>query len=114
MEYTNLIQVINKELAIEIPEKRSYSEIHAELAEHLNHLIKDNFDKLIAYLYRIDVNEQKLKSLLMLNPHEDAGNIIASLIIERQLEKIKSREQFSPRDNDLPTGQAGIDESEKW
>lgn len=106
MEYTDLIQVINKELAIEIPEKRSYSEMHAELAEHLNHLIKDNFDKLIAYLYRIDVNEQKLKSLLRQNPDEDAGNIMATLIIERQLEKIKTREQCRPRDD--------IDESEKW
>ncbi len=114
MEYAELIQVINKELAIEIAEKRSYGEIHAELAAHLNDLIKDNFDKLIAYLYRIDVNEQKLKSLLKQNPDENAGNIIATLIIERQLEKIKTREQFSTRDNNLPTGQAGIDEEEKW
>ena len=38
---------------------------------------------------------------------EDAGNIIASLIIERQEQKIKTREQFSQRDN-------GFDEEEKW
>ncbi len=114
MENAELIRLINKELAIEIVEQRSYSEIHAELATYINDLIKNNFEKLVAYLYRIDVNEQKLKSLLQQNPDEDAGNIIATLIIERQEQKIKTREQFSRLESDLPTGQAGFDEEEKW
>ncbi len=107
MENAELIRLINKELAIEIAEKISYNEIRAELAAYINNLIKNNFDKLIAYLYRIDVNEQKLKSLLQENPNEDAGNIIATLIIERQQQKIRSRKQFSQRESDL-------DEEEKW
>lgn len=107
MENTELIQLLNKELAIEIAEKQSYNQIHTQLAQYINNLVKNDFDKLISYLYRIDVNEQKLKTLLQQNPQEDAGNIIATLIIERQQQKIKSREQFSPRDNN-------IDEEEKW
>ena len=107
MENAELIQLINKDFAIEIAEKRSYGEIHTELAAYINDLIKNNFDKLIAYLYRIDVNEEKLKMLLQQKPDEDAGNIIATLIIERQQQKIKFRKQFSQKES-------GFDEEEKW
>jgi len=107
VENTELIRLLNKELSIEIAEKRSYDEIHTQLAAYINNLIKNDFDKLIAYLYRIDVNEQKLKNLLQRNPEEDAGNIIADLIIERQQQKIKTRELFSTRDNNF-------EDEEKW
>jgi hypothetical protein len=92
---------------MDIAEKLSYGEINRQLSTYINTLIKDDFDKLITYLYRIDVNEQKLKSLLQQNPNEDAGNIIATLIIERQQQKIKTREQFSRRDSSFDT-------EEKW
>jgi hypothetical protein len=107
MENDELIQLLNKEMAIEIIEKGSYEEIHAQLAEYINGLIKNDFEKLVSYLYRIDVNEQKLKTLLQQHPTEDAGNLVASLIIERQLQKIKTRELFSQRDDNVA-------EEEKW
>lgn len=107
MENAELIRLINSELATELPEKNSYEEIHAELSDYINNLIKSDFDRLLAYLYRIDVNEQKLKKLLQQFPQEDAGNIIASLIIERQEQKIKTRQLFSSQASD-------IDEDEKW
>ncbi len=107
MDTTELLQNLNKDLAITLPERLSLDELQKELSAHINHLIKNDFEKLVAYLYRIDVNEQKLKILLQQFPGEDAGNIIALLIIERQQEKIKTRRQFSQRDNDLT-------EEEKW
>jgi hypothetical protein len=107
MENTELTDLLNKELPVQIGAQKSYNEIHAQLSAYINNLIKNDFDKLITYLYRIDVNEQKLKSLLRQNTDEDAGNIIATLIIERQQQKIKTRVQFKQRDNDF-------DEEEKW
>ena len=107
MEHDELIRLLNNELPVEIAEKKSYNEIHAQLSAYINMLIKDDFDKLITYLYRIDVNEQKLKILLQENPQEDAGNLIATLIIARQQQKIKTRELFKQKKNDA-------DEEEKW
>lgn len=107
MENEELIRLLNNELPVEIPAQRSYAEIHTQLSAHINTLIKDDFDKLIVYLYRIDVNEQKLKSLLQQNPDEDADNIIATLIIERQQQKIKTRQQFNNPDNQF-------NDEEKW
>ena len=107
MENAELIRLLNKELALQYKENISYAELHSQLASGINNLIKNDFDRLITYLYRIDVNEQKLKLLLQQHPEEDAGNIIATLIIERQQQKIKTRELFSQRDNNF-------DEEEKW
>lgn len=107
MENAELIRLLNKELTIELPEKFSHNEVHAALSGWVNDLIKSDFEKLVSLLYRIDVSEQKLKSLLQQFPGEDAGNIIATLILERQEQKLKTRKLFSQRDNDP-------DDEEKW
>jgi len=78
-----------------------------QLAAALNDCILTDFDKLLQLLYRLDIDEMKLRSLLKDIPGKDAGIIIADLIIERQVQKIKSRQQFSQRDND-------ISEEDKW
>lgn len=64
-----------------------------ELSTYINNLIKVDFPHLIQLLYRIDVSEEKLKQLLKDRPDEDAGKIIATLIIERQIQKLQARKQ---------------------
>ena len=107
MENELLVQQVNKELALMLPEKISYEELYSKLSAHLNELIRKDFEKLISLLYRIDISEAKIKSLLKEQQQANAGDIIADLIIERQLQKIKSRELFSKRDDDF-------NEEERW
>lgn len=75
-------------------------EVHASemdliemLAQKINYLILNDFNKLIAILYRADINEKKLNQLLEQKTDEPAGRLIAVLFIERQLQKIKSRQE---------------------
>lgn len=77
------------------------------LSEKMNDLIKNDFHHLVQILYRLDVNETKLKQVLKDNPNEDGGKIISSLIIERQLQKIESRRQSFKQDD-------SFSEEEKW
>jgi hypothetical protein len=79
------------------------------LAEKINAMIRENFDQLLQLLYRIDINEQRLRRLLVENEGEDAGRMIAGLIMERQWEKMESRRQFR---QDKPTDEN--DGEEKW
>ena len=102
-----LVWEINKHMSIVLPDEISMDEIQIQLSDYINKLIQTDFQKLISCLYRIDVSEIKLKQLLQQRPDEDAGKIIAALIIERQLQKIKSRRQFSQQDDEF-TGE------EKW
>jgi hypothetical protein len=71
-----------------------------QLADYINQLILVNFERLVQLLYRIDVSEAKVKYLLKENPDEDAGRIIALLIIERQIQKIKFKKEMSESDRD--------------
>lgn len=70
-----------------------------ELAKEINQLILTNFEKLVQLLYRIDVSEAKLKTLLKENPDKDAGKLIALLMVERQLQKLKMQ-STSTNDDD--------------
>ncbi|HMX38235.1 MAG TPA: hypothetical protein PKA94_13180 [Ferruginibacter sp.] len=107
MENTELIRLLNKDLPLELPGHLSQEQVKDRLAGWINELIKHDFEKLVSLLYRIDVHEQKLRTLLKQFPDEDAGHIIASLILERQEQKQKSRQLFSQRDDT-------VNEEEKW
>jgi hypothetical protein len=78
-----------------------------QLSEEINNLILTNFERLIQLLYRIDVSEQRLKQLLKEHPDQDAGFLIAGLIIERQAQKKKHMAEFSMNNADVP-------EEERW
>lgn len=102
-----LITGINNSMEIALPEQLSLEDLREKLTAHINHLINHDFEKLVFYLYRIDINEAKMKQLLDRQQGEHAAALIADLIIERQLQKNKSRREFRQRDND-------ISEEEKW
>ena len=81
------------------------------LAEKINEMIHKDFNALVQLLYRIDVNEAKLRLLLQENTTTDAGRTIARMILERQWQKIIMRRKYSQRD---PT-QGGIgDDEDRW
>jgi len=98
-----IVKVINQSFDLETTESNFVN----FLTEKINYLIIHDFNKLIYILYRADINETKLNKLLAENKKEDAGKIIAALFIQRQLEKIKSREENSSNKMD-------IDEKERW
>jgi len=78
-----------------------------ELSACINQLIVADFERLVSILYRLDINEKKLEYLLAHNSNENASDTIATLILERQLQKIKSRQENRRDNND-------INENEAW
>ena len=68
-----------------------------DLETMINELIKEDFSKLVQLLYRIDVSEAKLKNILQANPNENAGKLIAEVVIERLAATKKARESFSTK-----------------
>jgi len=85
---------------------KSHSFTKQELVDKINELINSDFQKLVSILYRLDISEPRLKLLLKENPNVDAGLIIADLMIERQLQKAKSRQEYKRDEN--------ISDDEKW
>ncbi len=77
-----------------------------QLADAINYLVENDFPRLTQILYRMDISESLLKRMVGTNTDEDAGLIIARLLIERERQKIETRERFK-RDDDIP-------ENERW
>jgi len=77
-----------------------------KLVSYINNLIYHDFEKLIRILYRLDVSEKKLKETLA-SSSTDAGVLITEMIIERQMQKIKTRLQYSEENKN-------ISDEEKW
>lgn len=90
-----------------MPARLEREALHLQLARRINELITTDFEELVHLLYRIDVSEPKLKQILKENPGKDAGELIALLIIERQIQKLKSREQSGNTNTK-------ISDEEKW
>jgi putative ubiquitin-RnfH superfamily antitoxin RatB of RatAB toxin-antitoxin module len=107
MENSTLIQQINNIMAITLPEQIAFDQLQVQLAAHINELIKNDFQGLLFLLYKIDVDEKKLKAHLSANAQEASGNIIAGLIIERIIQREQSKKQFSNKP-------AADDTEEKW
>jgi hypothetical protein len=88
------------------PPATPYQLLREKLGLYLNHLIMYDQHKLIFILYRVDLSEQRVKQLLQ-QQHDNAGLLIADLLIERQLQKIQLRQQFRQEDSAIP-------EEDKW
>ena len=81
-------------------------EFEKRLTDRIEELLQKDYAGLISALYRLDVDEEILKTQLANQPATNAAKIISKLIIERQLEKLKTRWQQSAQEN--------IPDEEKW
>ncbi len=77
-----------------------------KLVTHVNEMLVHDFAGLVNLLYRFDVPEDRIRQAVSANPGTDAANLIARLLLERHLQKLKFRKQFvSPEP---------ISDDEKW
>ena len=100
---TNLAKQITKVFPLDskaLHEIKSEEELFLLLSEYIQELIDTDFSKLVNTLYRIDVSEMKIKKALNLSDPKNANRVIAQLIIEREKQKIKTREAYKNRKPD--------------
>jgi hypothetical protein len=97
-----IIQTTNAQLLPQV----SLTLFKQKLAVYINDLINCDFEKLIYILYRVDISEKKLKEALA-SSSADAGAFIAEMIIERQMQKVKTRSQYRGENKN-------ISDEEKW
>ena len=84
----------NKDFDLELPasEISTSEDFQKVLANVIQHLLDNEFERLINGLYRIDVSEEKVKHAMASG--EDIAGKIASLIIEREMQKVVTREKY--------------------
>ncbi len=68
--------------------------IKAYLIARLDQLLDQDPEKLKWILYRIDINEQEAMEAVVSMPQSQASKRLAQLIIDREIEKAKSRIKY--------------------
>ena len=109
-ELTDIKQLLTSQLQVDgvaLKKIISLEELILWLSQYVDQLISNDFDALMLLLYRIDVSEEKVKSLLAKDNGQNSAQIIADLIIKKKKKKIYWRSQFKSSPSE-------IDESERW
>ena len=81
-------------LQLEGDEEQALKQLKEILMRRIEELIEKDFEQLMYILYRIDVSEEKLKGKLAEQPTDLAAEIMADMVIERRLAKIKTRKAY--------------------
>ena len=110
MDAAALIHDLNRCQGWQLTETLTLRQLEGWLAERLNEWIRWDFNALVSFLYRMDISESRLRTLLKENAGEDAGMIIAKMALERQWQKIESRNRYRRQDPDADDATGG----ERW
>lgn len=99
---------LQENTGIRVPASVNAEELRKRLAERLEVLVERDFQQFVLLLYQVDVSERKVKEILAAERYPDVFTSLAQLIIERQMEKIRSREIYRQPPESL------TDDEEKW
>src|SRR6185295_14649808 len=78
-------------------EEEDLKKIRELLIDRIDFLLDHHFEKLLWILYRIDVSEEKAKAALSKKSDQKPSEVLADLIIERQMEKAKTRIEYNKK-----------------
>lgn len=79
----------------ELEDELSAEQLRAKMVHAFSWLLDNDISKMMNILYRTDVNEERLKSLLISSSQLPSAEVIADEYISRQLQKIETRKKYS-------------------
>ena len=76
-------------------ELSAYQQLYNQILPIVDEMLNDDYPKLLAMLYRIDLDENFLNRKLKETPNADTDEVISDLIIKRELQKIIIKDIYS-------------------
>jgi len=73
----------------------SEEELIAKLTPLIKTMLDRDFEKLLQICYRVDLGEEKLKTILHKSELEDLASDLARSLVARQIKKIEIRRKYS-------------------
>lgn len=96
-ERSALAASLKEKFELDIPDGFSEQEIKLNLEKRLAHLLERNPEEFFQLLYRIDIPERQLQVVLQ---EENALTLLANLVYDRQMDKVKSRLFYKSQNSD--------------
>ena len=88
-----LNQLLNKDFELE--GTLTEEELRNKLIHAFSWMLDNDISKMMQILYRADVEEERLKSLLISRSHLPSAEVIADEYLNRQRRKIETRKMYS-------------------
>ncbi len=73
---------------------KNIQEFREKLSNLINYMLDNDFEKLLNAMYRLDINEDSFKMVLSNQNTLNVAQDIADLVIEREMQKVKSRRKY--------------------
>ena len=70
-------------------------EILLKLAAFVKELLQTDMHRLLQALYRLDVDERKVKNALQQNSVDEVAAALAQLIFDREMQRVITRQRYS-------------------
>jgi hypothetical protein len=83
------------EITFKGDQESPYQELYNQILPLIDELLNDDYPKLMAMLYRIDLDEEFLNRKLKENSQADTDEVITDLILKRELQKVIIRDMYS-------------------
>lgn len=96
-KYVILNELLNKDLQLDENEALikdehiDLSKLHEKLSLLVAYLMENDMHRLLNAMYRLDVSEIKFHEAMQSESKQEAAVRIADLIIEREMQKVKTR-----------------------
>ena len=96
---TKSYQLVRKDFGLEgemefEADENAFDRLERFLTDQVNYLLDNDFNRLLNALYRIDISERQVNELLEKSETKALANNIAKAIIEREKQKVITREQY--------------------
>ena len=96
---TQAQQIISRNFNLPELSIGDFEKFREVLKDKIEDLLHHDFEKLLWVLYRVDVSESRANQLLAEHPDKPA-EVLADLVIERQIQKYHSRINYKSNPND--------------
>lgn len=88
-------ELIARDFGLEIgPEPLTEQALFELVANEVAYMIEHRLDSLFSLLYRLDVSEKKIRAALAAEAPEPANITLATLIIDRQKQRIFTKQHY--------------------
>ena len=93
-ETKELNQAISSRFEMAVSESLAFDDMKHALYTRIRDLLDKNLERLLSMLYRVDLSQKKLDEIFENGSKDKIAMNIAEAVIERQLQKIKTREFY--------------------
>ncbi|MFI5211571.1 MAG: hypothetical protein ACHQIH_01705 [Ignavibacteria bacterium] len=93
-EINEVYSIISRNFEVEKSGELTIDTLVKMLSVRIRELLEKNLEKLVSIMYRIDLNQAKVDKIFENISKDEIAYQLAVLIIERQIEKIRTRRLY--------------------